>query len=251
MNAPFRNPDEALPLPAASTTVVLSFFRYAGAFNHLWAFSQMGFARLPLARSHEIGFWKLFGSGTGEGFTPVPNPHVSALLTTWSDLDAAREGIETHPVFRRYRDHASEHFSVCLSTLSARGQWDGRQPFDVVPAVETPPVMAVLTRATVKPRHVVSFWKHTPDIEALVRDQPHLKFKIGLGEVPWFQQVTFSIWDDVEAMKTFAHKSAAHGGAIRHVRREGYFREELYARFRVLHAQGQWDGRNPLAGLAV
>ena len=43
----------------------------------LWALGQMGAARLSLrARCRDIGFWKLCGSGTGEGFTPVPNTAV-------------------------------------------------------------------------------------------------------------------------------------------------------------------------------
>jgi spheroidene monooxygenase len=255
MNAPVRTTADAVPTevpggqPAATTTVVLSFFRYRGLYNHLWAFSQMGFARLPLSRSPEIGFWKLFGSGTGEGFTPVPNAHVSAMLTTWKTPEAAREGTVNHPVLRRYRDHAVESFHVHLATMSARGRWDGQEPFAISSTVRRPPVIAVLTRATVKPQHVIRFWSHTPDISALVRDQTHLKFKIGIGEVPWFQQVTFSIWDDMDAMTAFAYRSAQHGGAVRQVRDNRWFREELYARFQVLSAEGTWEGREPLKGL--
>jgi len=69
-----------------------------------------------------------------------------------------------------------------------------------------------------------------------------------MGEVPWLQQVTFSVWDDPAAMVAFAQRSASHHGAVQQVRRNGWFREELYARFRVLAQEGTWEGRDLLAG---
>ena len=47
--------------------VVISFFRFKGIFQKIWAFTQMGFARKKLKNIKEISFFKLFGSGTGEG----------------------------------------------------------------------------------------------------------------------------------------------------------------------------------------
>lgn len=70
-------------------------------------------------------------------------------------------------------------------------------------------------------------------------------FKIGIGEIPWLHQVTFSIWPDAAAMARFARRGP-HAEAIRAVRDEGWFSEELYARFRVLGEAGTWEGRSPL-----
>ena len=56
--------------------VSLSFFRFDAPLSRLWAFAMMGAARIDMARIPGIGFWKLCGSGTGEGFTPVPNTAV-------------------------------------------------------------------------------------------------------------------------------------------------------------------------------
>ena len=68
-------------------------------------------------------------------------------------------------------------------------------------------------------------------------------FKAGLGEVPWFRQVTFSIWRDLSAMRAFAGGSSAHGAAARAAETKDYFSESLFARFAVLDQQGAWDGR--------
>jgi spheroidene monooxygenase len=227
--------------------VSLSFFRFDGVGERLWAFSQMQFARPGLARLPGIGFHKLFGTGTGEGFTPVPNFGVYAVMATWPDLETARKRVATGEVYRRYRAHADESCTIFMSAVSSRGQWDAREPFETEGVRELPRPIAVITRATLKKKHVLDFWGNTPGISVTVREQDHLLFKMGMGEVPWFQQVTFSIWDDPEAMKAFAYGSASHAAAIKGVRQNGWFKEELYARFRVLGSEGTWQSREPLA----
>ena len=50
-------------------------------------------------------------------------------------------------------------------------------------------------------------------------------------------------------MAAFARADGPHARAIRAVREENWFREELYARFRILGDAGTWNGQNPLAPL--
>jgi len=226
--------------------VSISFFRFDGVPARLWAFAQMQFARRKLDRIPEIGFYKLFGTGTGEGFTPVPNLGVYAVLATWPDLATAQARIAEAGAFRDYRAHASESGTVYLSAVASRGLWDAREPFEPTQAEPAPRPIAVLTRATVKGRHLLRFWGRTPDISGTIREQEHLRFKMGMGEVPWVQQVTFSIWDDPDSMLAFAYRSSSHGAAVRRVRDGNWFKEELYARFRVLAWDGTWGGRDPL-----
>ena len=94
--------------------------------------------------------------------------------------------------------------------------------------------------------HVLAFWRRVPNISATIAEQDQLLFKIGVGEVPWLHQVTFSIWRDRQAMEAFAYRGF-HAEAIEQVRKNGWFNEELFARFRVLHAEGIWEGGEPLA----
>jgi spheroidene monooxygenase len=55
-------------------------------------------------------------------------------------------------------------------------------------------------------------------------------------------QITFTIWDDADAMKAFAYRPGGpHTTAVEAVRREGWFKEELYARFRVVGIDGTWS----------
>jgi spheroidene monooxygenase len=227
--------------------VTLSLFRFDRARDRLWVIGQMALARMALAQMRDATFWKLCGSGTGEGFTPRPNWGVWAILACWPDLDTARDRTARAPVFARWRAHADEAFTLFLTPMSARGRWSGVEPFRPAPQVGGP--LAALTRATLKPRALAGFWGRVPDISAMIGTDPNVAFKIGIGEVPMLHQVTFSIWPDAASMANFARGDGPHARAIRAVRDEGWFREELYARFRVLGTAGHWSGADRLATL--
>lgn len=208
----------------------------------------MGAARLALGRMPDARFWKLCGSGTGEGFTPVPNTEVWAILAVWDDEQAARRNVGDSSIFRRWTAKADEAWTVFLGPTSARGKWSGKSPFAAV--WDSEPVdgmpLAVLTRATIKAGAASLFWKQEPEISKAIGADPNVIFKIGIGEIPLIHQVTFSIWPDTQSMATFARKDGPHARAIRAVREGGWFKEELYARFRVLGSMGSWEGRNPI-----
>ncbi|MGJ8603646.1 MAG: spheroidene monooxygenase [Marivita sp.] len=225
-------------------TVSLSFYRFATPLSRLWALTMMGAARLSLPRIDGIQFWKLCGSGTGEGFTPIPNTSVYAILTVWPDLDRARAALSAERIFQRYRAQASESWTLFLTPYSARGAWSGASPFVEEAPDQTGPI-AALTRATVRPGVAAQFWKRVPDISGVIGADPNVLFKIGIGEVPLLQQITFSIWPDSNAMAEFARKNGPHAQAIQAVREGKWFREELYARFRVTDEIGTWEGQSP------
>ena len=224
--------------------VTLSFFRFPSLAGRLWALYMMGRARFAMPRVPGIGFWKLCGSGTGEGFTPLPNTAVYAILAAWPDETTARKQTAEAKIFQTYRTKASEDWTVILETSSARGVWSGRA-FDATGRKIDGP-LAVLTRATVKPRSAFNFWSHAPSVSQMIGADPNVAFKIGIGEVPLLHQVTFSIWPDAHKMTEFARESGAHATAVRAVRDGNWFAEELYARFAILGDHGSWGGASPL-----
>ena len=199
----------------------------------------MGFARLSMGRLPHVEFWKLLGSGVGEGFTPIPNTSVYGILTVWPDLETAKQEIARQSVFHRYRTQAAENWTIFMHASSSRGQWSGQAPFRVGASEPSANIVA-LTRATIKPRILLKFWRRVPNISAVIGSDPNVKLKIGLGEVPWLHQITFSIWPDVNSMAAFARKSGPHADAIRAVREGNWFSEELYARFAICEEQGHW-----------
>jgi spheroidene monooxygenase len=228
--------------------VTLSFFRFARGASRLWALYMMGRARFDLPKVPGIGFWKLCGSGTGEGFTPVPNTAVYAILATWPDEETARAQTEKARIFETYRRKSCEDWTIILETASARGVWSGKCPFSPTGKTITGP-LAALTRATVRPSVAMKFWQRVPDISRMIGTDRNVAFKIGIGEVPLLHQVTFSIWPDTTSMAAFARKNGPHAAAIRAVRDGNWFAEELYARFAILGETGSWNGTSPLKKL--
>lgn len=224
-------------------TVTLSLFRFDSPLSRLWVLGQMGAARLVLPRVPGLAFWKLCGSGTGEGFTPRPNWSVWAILSAWDDNDAARDGLAMKP-YAKWQARADESYTIFMEPASVRGHWAGVRPFQ--PEGEVTGPVAAMTRATVKPARALRFWGRVPDISAKVGSDTNVMFKIGIGEVPLLHQVTFSVWPDTTSMAAFARRGA-HAEAIRAVRDEGWFNEELYARFRLIGTAGTWQGADPLA----
>ena len=210
----------------------------------------MGLARMSLMRLPRLEFWKLLGSGSGEGFTPIPNFSVYGLLCVWPDQDAAQEFVERSALMARYRRHAGEVYTLYLVPSQVRGSWSGTAPFD--PQGDRPDgPIAALTRATLKLRHMRRFWHQEPQISGHIGGNGDVMFKIGLGELPLMQQMTFSIWPSVQAMNDFARAGGPHAQAIEHVRAGDWFKEELYARFSILDSHGSWHGGNPMMARAT
>lgn len=231
-------------------TTTLSLFRFDRWRDRAWALTMMGGARLAMSRVPDLGFWKLCGSGTGQGFTPIPNTAVYAILCTWPDLETAKARLADTPVFQRYRARASENWTVFLAPTSVRGNWSGSEPFSPVSEPKTGP-LAALTRATIKTSILPKFWRRVPDISQMIGSDPNVVFKIGIGEVPMLHQVTFSIWPGAAEMAAFAREGGPHAAAIKAVREGAWFKEELYARFAILGDTGTWGGSSPLQGLKL
>jgi spheroidene monooxygenase len=114
----------------------------------------------------------------------------------------------------------------------------------LTPAIDRP--IAALTRASIKPSVALRFWRRVPDISGVIGADPNVLFKIGIGEVPLFHQVTFSIWPNAQSMAAFARADGPHARAIRAVRDGDWFSEELYARFAIIEETGTWGGASPL-----
>ena len=233
--------------PHAGACVTLTFHRFGPVRARLWAFAQMGASRFSLPKVPDIGEWKLCGSGANQGFVPIPNTAVAVILATWPDEATARARVADCRPFTSWRRMAEETFTVFLAPTSARGKWAGVEPFTVSAEPVPGGPVAILTRATVKPKVAMQFWRRTPGLNRAILDDPNVVFRIGIGEVPLVQQVTFSIWPDTETMHAFAHaRGTLHADAIRAVREGKWFREELYARFRILCTSGTWGGKDPL-----
>jgi hypothetical protein len=105
----------------------------------------------------------------------------------------------------------------------------------------------VLTRATVRPSRWHRFRGSRPPVSAELAAAPGLLAAVAIGEAPIGLQATFSVWADAAAVRAFA-RGPEHADVVRRTRREGWYGEELFARFTPLGSSGTWDGHDPVSG---
>ncbi|HEX2187838.1 MAG TPA: spheroidene monooxygenase, partial [Longimicrobiaceae bacterium] len=157
------------------------------------------------------------------------------------------------PLLRRH-DRREEVYSLLLAPAAAHGRWGGVEPFGAPDAGAQPapgdPV-AVLTRASIRPGRALRFWSSVAPVDATLRGQPDLLATFGFGEVPWLRQGTLSVWRTRAAMVDWAYRTPAHAETVRRTREEGWYSEELFARFRPLRSYGTLRGSDPLAALGI
>lgn len=226
--------------------ITMTFFRYRGASAKWWAFRQMGLAPGRIAEVPGLVFFKLLGSGGGNGFGILPNLEVYGLLCVWEQERHARAFFYRHPAFQMFREKSTEYWTIYLQAVMAHGAWDGEMPFDLNGTFDADRTVAILTRATIRTRHLWRFWQLTPPVSRSIENKEGLLFSVGVGEVPIVQQATFSLWQNSHLMKAYAYKSRFHKEVVRKTREMGWYKEELFARFHPFRAEGSWQGANPL-----
>ena len=227
--------------------VTLSLFCFAGVPAKFWAFSQMGLMRPAVARMGGLTFAKMLGSGAGAGFSLRPDFATYGLLCVWDGMASARAAQDFAAPFALYRGHADRSATLFLTATRTRGHWSGRAPFTVDAQTRPAGPIVALTRATLRWSKLAAFWSLVPAISDTAEQKARPLFMMGLGEVPYKHQMTFSIWDDARAMRDFALDSPTHGVAARRAWREGWFAEYLFARFNLLAVEGAWPGLDRLA----
>lgn len=205
----------------------------------LWAISRMALDRISLWRAPGISFWKLLGTGKGETFTP-------------RDADALRWGLlividpneisqfENSALLRRWRAHSISEYVVELSPISVHGAWSGKKPFAQLShsTANWQGAVVAITRARIKWRKNLIFWRSVPPVTSSLHSSPGLKAAIGIGEAPIGLQGTFSIWESADAVRNFAYRGEAHKAAIAATHRENWYAEEMFARFAVTKELG-------------
>ena len=225
-------------MPQIST---ISFCRYPDLRAIHWALSQMEYAKKPLRATEGLRFFKLMGCGRGAGFNPWPDWSAYCVLLVWDSKDAADRFFDTSELWAEFKRRTSEIWTLRLGCLRAKGEWSGRNPFETYSdrRLETEQT-AVITRATIKLRHLPKFWKYVPESQRRLSESPGILFSAGIGEIPIVQMATFSVWNTAEAMKAYAYGNPEHKKAIELTRSVGWYKEELFSRFAVLGTEGSW-----------
>jgi heme-degrading monooxygenase HmoA len=94
--------------------------------------------------------------------------------------------------------------------------------------------IGVITRATLNPSRLIDFWRHVPQASQAIKEAKGVGFFKGIGEWPFVQQATFSVWESAEAIRTFAYVSQAHASIVKKTRERKWYKEDMFNRFEVI-----------------
>lgn len=183
-------------------------------------------------------FAKMLGAGSGNGFDTKPDLGTYGWLACWESRAAADNFFNRDNFFADYKKHSDACITFYLSPTMAHGVWDGKNPFTVSATYDANKPVAVLTRATIKKKYILRFWKYVPSASASIDNYSDKLFSIGVGELPWVQQATVSIWKTGAAMTDFAYKNPHHAVVVKKTRELGWYSEELFSRFAITDVIG-------------
>jgi spheroidene monooxygenase len=218
----------------------MTFFRFEGFNNRRWAMKQMYESRAKLRKNSGIEFFKILGTGGGKGYSLKPNFGVYAVLAVWRTYEEALDFSNTL-VFRDYNKHSEEHITFYLSPVSTRGSWSGFNQWRLNKPDPEIKIICAITRAKIKFSYLPKFWSMVPDISREHQYATGVLFSKGIGEYPFFEQATFTIWEDKAKMDAFARKNT-HQHAINVTRQKQGFSEEMFNRFQPVKIEGSWYG---------
>lgn len=243
---PATQPSSTRPAaaPLARDTVVLLLADIAPAWR-AWGWWRIARGAQGFRGLSGLRFARALGSGHEGGFGLRPSASRQGAFLVFADEAAADDFVQQAAFVRRLRERSCEMALLKLQAWSVRGSWAGHSPGcaamrpDATELAEMP--VAALTRASIRPLRAAAFWRHAPPSQQALQGAAGCRLAVGLGEAPVLRQATFSLWDSVAAMDAYA-RSGAHGEAIRASMQGGYFSESMFVRFRLLSAQGSWQG---------
>jgi len=207
---------------------------------------RLGLDRLRLRSVEGLAFWRLLGTGAGDNTGRGADLSRSALFAVWDDESYLDAALASGPTADRWRN-AEESWHVRLRGIGGHGTWKGFDPLDGLETGSADGPIAIITRANVRRHSWKVFGEASKVVDAELHRAPGLIDVVGIGETPIGSLATFSLWTSRAAARDFAYSMPDHREVVRRTRAEGWYAEEMFARFEPYGAIGTWNGRNPLA----
>jgi len=228
--------------------VSLTIIRYPRALVP-FALLAMALHRLPMRLQKGCTFYKLLGSGKNGTFDMHPDWQQWGVLACWDDRADFDRFYKSSFISSWWRFFNTERWTLLCEPLQSHGKWDSREPFGNPDIQNYTGPVAVLTRATIRFSRLKNFWANVDAVSKLMNSAPGFITSFGIGERPLYRQATFSVWNNLEDVKAFAYRSKEHTEVIKKTREEGWYSEELFARFRPIESMGTLNNADPLKGL--
>jgi len=211
-----------------------------------FALLAMAIHRAYMRAQKGCTFYRLLGSGRDGTFSLNPDWQQWGLLAVWDSRENFDSFYQSSPVSKWWDRFTAERWTILCSPLQSHGKWDGQEPFGKINNEIPDGPVAVLTRATIRLNRLKNFWGHIDKPSQLMSHSQGYIMSLGIGEMPFYRQATFSVWQSIDDVKKFAYDSKEHAEVIRKTREENWYSEELFARFTPIAAFGTINGKNPL-----
>ncbi|MEO6584226.1 MAG: spheroidene monooxygenase [Ferruginibacter sp.] len=233
----------------ANMPASLTIIRYPQKFIP-FAFLAMAVFRLPLSLNKNISFYKLMGCGKNGTFDKQPDLQQWAILAIHHRSVNSIQDRLGNFIFKWFKKFDCEIYTILLQPLEGRGTWDGNEVFGKLPLKSdyAGPV-ATLTRATIRLDKLKYFWQHVAPVANKLQTANGFLLSVGIGEVPWIKQATFSVWQSKEDMINFAYQMKEHTEVIRKTRKQRWYSEDMFVRFAIAGSEGTLKGKDPLQGI--
>ena len=208
-----------------------------GARHPASAVPRLALDRPALHRVEGLRWWRLLGTGRDGRLARSFDPTRRAVLAVWDAADALDDFLAEHPLARRWAAGPSTRHTR-LHLIAGHGTWGG---YDVVRGLERsadgddaggPGQVLVVTHATVRLRRWRAFSRSSRALERSLPDAPGLARVVGVGELPVLRLGTVSVWESDDAARAATERWRPHAAAVSAARRDDWFSESLFARFR-------------------
>jgi heme-degrading monooxygenase HmoA len=209
--------------------------------------TRLGRDRRPLQHTNGLQFWRLMGTGNGRNTGPSVDLRRRAVFAVWDDDMALDQFLRSSAVASAWRE-AEESWHVRLRLIRGGGRWRGQEILrDMTVAADASGPIVTITRANVRAKHWRTFAQVSRATNVEVAAAEGLLRVVGVGEAPVGKQAAVSVWQDEDALTSFAYRGAGHLEVMRRTRQESWYSEELFARFQPYASTGSWDGEDPVA----
>lgn len=234
---------------------ILTITRYKPLFAFAGFFS-MALFHIPFLFNRKRCFYKLMGSGRNGTFDKIPDLCQWAIITNIQDeYIGIQDDINTKKIYGNFisawwRFWKCELLTIVLAPVEGHGTWDGETVFGRLneQRVVNEPV-AVLTRATIRLSRLKHFWSNVAPVASKMNGAEGFIFSVGIGELPWIKQATFSVWKSKEEMQQFAYRMHEHREVIQKTKKEEWYSEDMFVRFTIIAVSGTLRGCNPLKAI--
>ena len=208
----------------------------------LWGAARFVVSRFALSNIPGLQFSKMLGCGYDGGFGLRPSLSRQGLFLVFDQVQQAHEFLDNSPIVKQYQQHCKELLTIVLNPYSVKGSWSGMRlnPTQSAPAADH--AIATLTRASIRPRRMFSFWRLAPATHDALFAASGCLLAIGVGEAPFVRQATISLWENTAAMNQYAQQGA-HLAAIKAAYQEDYFSESMFVRFVAQDIKGVYKGK--------